>query len=309
MPAFSKGTYDRNFEQVAFLLKNDGDISNIFKTDKGFEIVQLVSKKPVLYKQLKHVTEDIRAKLLHTAFVQQFNVDVKKLSSAPTDQEIEAFAQKHHAIKKQAIAPQSVGDYNAALKGVFSIPVRNVTFGVEKDQSVLMLLTTIEDAYLPSFEKVKAAVRNDYLDQKAESLMREEIQQAQKEAKTSEFAILKERCGLSLEQVRTIKLSDKKTLEPFEKKGIAPAYIEALRHIGAVLPVPAKADQVYLVRLDAIAPIDQVGYHEELLNLKSAVLREEIARYVQGFVASLYRIATIKLNESIIAKVKDSASS
>jgi peptidyl-prolyl cis-trans isomerase SurA len=47
LPEFTTGTYSNAFEEVAFSLKNAGDISKPFKTSHGFHILKLLEAKPV----------------------------------------------------------------------------------------------------------------------------------------------------------------------------------------------------------------------------------------------------------------------
>ena len=47
LPEFTVGTYNADFENVAFSLKNKGDISKPFQTTYGFHILKLLEAKPV----------------------------------------------------------------------------------------------------------------------------------------------------------------------------------------------------------------------------------------------------------------------
>jgi peptidyl-prolyl cis-trans isomerase SurA len=47
LPEFTAGTYDADFENVAFSLKKPGDLSKPFQTSYGFHILKLLEAKPV----------------------------------------------------------------------------------------------------------------------------------------------------------------------------------------------------------------------------------------------------------------------
>jgi len=48
LPEFTTGTYNANFEDVAFSLKTNGDISKPFQTEYGYHILKLLEAKPAL---------------------------------------------------------------------------------------------------------------------------------------------------------------------------------------------------------------------------------------------------------------------
>jgi peptidyl-prolyl cis-trans isomerase SurA len=80
LPMFGSGTNQRMipaFEEAAFLLQNDGDISEPIQTDFGFHIIKRIEKKPVRpYNEMKKeiqskVNKDDRAKTTQDSFVEK----------------------------------------------------------------------------------------------------------------------------------------------------------------------------------------------------------------------------------------------
>lgn len=89
LSAFSRGQISApEFENVAFSLENDGDVSEPFKTQYGWHIVKLYGKKPVPpFEELKpeleqKVTRDSRSKLIDEALVSklkdQYKIELPK---------------------------------------------------------------------------------------------------------------------------------------------------------------------------------------------------------------------------------------
>lgn len=89
LPMFGSGTNQRMipaFEEAAFALQNDGDISEPIQTDFGFHIIKRIEKKPVRpYNEMKKeiqakVNKDDRAKTTQDSFVEK----LKKLYNFKT---------------------------------------------------------------------------------------------------------------------------------------------------------------------------------------------------------------------------------
>src|SRR5262249_846314 len=81
MPYFPKNTHDRNFEKASFTLSKEGDVSAVVKTSEGYEIVQLVGKKPQTFKPVLQVAADIKEALLNKKFNEQFSSDMRSALS------------------------------------------------------------------------------------------------------------------------------------------------------------------------------------------------------------------------------------
>jgi len=78
LPLFSRGTYDPSFEKPAFLLKNDGDLSSIIRTQDGIEILQRVQRVSAVVKSFASVKGEIKNLLTVRAFKNKFIKDVKR---------------------------------------------------------------------------------------------------------------------------------------------------------------------------------------------------------------------------------------
>jgi len=308
---FSKGTYDKQFEQMAFLLKNDNDISNIFKSkDAGkgdrFEIIQRVSKSPVLYKPLSSVKEDIYQKILLDTFKRKFVTDVARLTKKPSAEQLQLFIQEHNAVQQEAIAP-TADSGSARAHALFTIKKDEVTSVIDQGQGFIVQLDDIYKKHLPDLDQIKDVVIQDIYTSKAYALLQEQMSDAKKRSAQESFDQLAEQYGATLSSTPLIDLSDAKSPDVLKEWGIPTDYFAALENVGGVLEYSAH-EAGYLIRLDEQEPVSEQVFQDKSGEVRAALYKEEIGRYIKGFVASLHRSATINLNESLTAKIKDRAS-
>lgn len=71
-----------------------------------------------------------------------------------------------------------------------------------------------------------------------------------------------------------------------EKKGIAKAFVHE--------------SNGYVVVVDEVEPFNQETYKAKKIELAKKLTQERLRLFTEGFVASLYRPATIKLNEQLL---------
>lgn len=102
LPLFAKGEKEQVFERKAFMLQNDGDISDVFETSQGYEIVQRVEKKNAKFKEFQSVKKEIYELLLKQTFERAFAQDIKKFDLKKMQEDaLKVFAQEKHASYKE----------------------------------------------------------------------------------------------------------------------------------------------------------------------------------------------------------------
>ncbi len=84
-----------------------------------------------------------------------------------------------------------------------------------------------------------------------------------------------------------------------EKQGIPVNRMLQLEKSGLVL-TQITPEKGYLIRLDEIESLDPAKMVEKMNELKKSIEQEQISLLSEGFVASLYRNATINVNESVL---------
>lgn len=301
MPFFSRGTHHKALDRAAFLLQNDGDISEVIVTDAGAEIIQRVSKKSATYKPLKSVYKDIEKKLKSKKFKEQFAQEAQKAVSGElsVDQLV-----KKTAGSARDIALVSRNDSSAHNKALFKIKQQgDYGFYVDGDKGYLIQLVTLTKPYLPSFESLKDVISQDYYQEKASELLQQDMERAKELAKTDDIAQLAKKFSAPLKTPSAIKKSDAEEVARLQKEGLP---VDAMFSISAQGDIAeAKVDlDGFIIRLDAIAPFDNDEFAHEKDKLKKQLQSEYRRLLGAGFVASLSRNATIKVNESLLTTAK-----
>lgn len=298
IPFFAKGERDQAFERKAFMLKQAGDISEVFKTPEGFEIVQLVEKKPIQYKPLEAVKKEIEQILLQQAFAKEFSKDVKRLMGAPAtnEQAIDTFAQsKSH---KKTTVPLAEKDASKLRTTMFRVKSGEADFFIDAN-GYIVLVSEIKPRVAPALAAVQAAVEEDLHNERAENTLAERMEQAKEALKESDpasvaktFAATFMQTGMldkeqkdALEKLRTDKIPVDKMLQ-LGKKGSTGTHFEDKK--GYVFYVtdtkPGNSETDSDKQLTAIARLQQ----------------ERKSLFIEGFVASLSGNATIETNNSIL---------
>ena len=90
---------------------------------------------------------------------------------------------------------------------------------------------------------------------------------------------------------------------PLRKKIYQSIYYK-LDKIGSVAS-QVEPKNAYIVRLDAIEPLDAKEYQAKEDEIRKKLGHEYSMYFVEGFVASLYRNATIKTSESMVNTARE----
>ena len=317
--SFKKGERDQTFERAAFILKADGDISPLVTTDKGIELIQRISKKQPTYKPVSSVASSIREILIKKQFEGRANLDVRNLLQSPdfTQEKLREFAQSKGATPKKH--DDLVNNGFPLSKVAFKLKQGESSFTQEGGNATIVTLESIKKEYLPSFDQVKQRVKNDYYHEQARALLKNQLATIKKAV--DEGASLDQYKNIgSLEQTALIKKSDSQAARGLEQKGIPTKELFQLQTVGSVFAheyeknpaagLPMKLEGMsptligFIVRLD-----DKEPFNQELYEAKKEAISKEIDRSrgslaMGGFVASLYRNATIVKNDSLLQSSK-----
>lgn len=70
---FARGSRDAAFEEAAFKLNNDNKLSDVVKTDQGFYVMEFISHRPEVIRDLDQVTDEIKRRMKFEGQRQAFN--------------------------------------------------------------------------------------------------------------------------------------------------------------------------------------------------------------------------------------------
>lgn len=294
LPFFERGSKHKAFDRAAFLLQNDGDISDVVVTDDGVELIQRVSKKPATFKPLSAVRNEIEKTLRAKKFKELFTKDMQAVVSSGMQEPAVLKKSKSEVINLTSAdeTPRTKALFRVKKEGEFS-------FYVEGNKGYLVQATAIKKPYLPTFEALKDTIERDYYEEVAASMLKRDLEHAKELSKNTSFADLKKQFNITMDHTGLVKPSDAETMKQLQKKGLPVDKITKLMNEGSVVAIPTDFDG-YLVRLDEVEPFNQQEFEHKREELKKQLYGEYARMLAEGFVASLGRNATITINESLL---------
>lgn len=294
LPLFAKGQQDAVLEKKAFLLNEDGQISDVFESSHGFEIIQRVQKKAATSKSFAEVKKDISNTLLSQEFAQRFNADMKHYSVNKTmDQD----SWQRFVLEKKATATTmdlSAKDASKSKQALFRLKKKDsFDFYIDEGKGYVVLLDEIHPAHEPSFETVKAQVVDDYILAQAHHLLPERIKAMIKEITNKKPSEVARAFGARIYETGFInpkesssELYDKQI--PMDVMFQVTDKDEVISHI---------QNDGYIFKVIEVKDIDSEQAKASRPELLLSVYQETSGLFVQGFVDSLARNAKIEFSE------------
>lgn len=295
---FAKGTHYASFDKAAFLLPEAGAISEIVRTDKGFEIIQLVGKTQVTFKPLAAVAKEIRSILLKQQFGQAFAEDVNNLKERG-DEALQEFIRTKGASLGVTYTNQERGS-DKAVQALFVLEkMGDFTALVEKDNGMIVQLTSVTLRMLPELETIKDDVTSDVYDVRAQERIKVLLEEARAQAMTRPLSEIAASVGATYQATDFIgsdALDDKK--QPL-KHIISPKLHKAMTKLekAGLMTIYTTERDGYLMRCDEVAPLDQAAFQSEKARMRKDLDQQRAGTLTNGFIASLYRNATIEFNK------------
>ena len=293
--------HDKVMVETAFeQLHQDNDISDIIKTDKGYEILQRVARKSAQYKSLSSVKEQITAKLLEEKFTKRFQQDAERLTGHADyndNQAIHSFIEKHHGHKEViALEAKKPGLENMHL---FKTDLGHYAVFMDGKDGILLQCTEITKKALKPFNEIKATVAADYYKKQAQQDLESIAAQAMKQAAHMNFQeIAKEHDAELTHGTFSYKDGKSEFSQGLQRPDVSQK-IKSLQTVGEMVDLVTPTESL-LIRLDEIAPIDQALFVEKELTIKNALSSKAKYRGRDSFIASLCRRATI--NDKILIR-------
>lgn len=299
LPFFAKGERSAAFERKSFLLKQEGDISELFQTPEGIELVQLVSKKPIQYKSLAHVKGEIEQALLHQAFAKDFGKDLKNILDATgiNEKALEAFTQnKKHTKSLIALAEK---DDSKRMTTLFRLKTGEADFFIDGNVGYIVQVTDIKPRSAPQLSAVKSIVENDLLLDRAHKSLAAHLEQAKNDLKKKDPALVAKEHNATLQYTGMLHRENK---DEIEKLKAAHMPIDKMLQLGKKGSVGTEANdnKGFLFFVADTASIDKEADKDKQLTAVARANYERKGLFIEGFVASLSENATIETNNSIL---------
>jgi hypothetical protein len=297
VPFFAKNTHDKVFEKTAFLLKNDGDISEPVVTSRGIEIIKRVAKKPAVFKSLDAVKKEIRDILALKKFKEAFSDAMYSFKEDTSGSAFNAFANEHKAVQTTVTVLDN--EETKEAKALFGLHEQGsfATF-YDGQKAVAVRLDSVQKRETPSLDSVKSAVIDDLHKDRARRAFNKLVKENLSKAVETPLVTLAKTLGGSVQSTDWLKPDDTKAIDELKKKNVPVDLFSALDCVGSVAHI-IHENNAYIVRLDAMEPFDENMFQQKQQELRKKIERKVSAYFVEGFVASLYRNATIKTSESM----------
>lgn len=317
MAPFKRGEQEAVIDRAAFLLPEDGALSDVLETSKGYEILQRVNKKQQTFKSLASVRDEIRKTISEKKFSELFSHDAKQImerakavaqdaeaatSDKTADSILKKFA-KDRGGKTTFVADKPL-DNTQLMQNIFardsddSSAIQLASF-IEDDKGVLVLVTAVKTAHLPALNAVKTQVAQDMYEQRAHDRMQETLKNAKRELGSSSLDAIKKKYNGELIKAGWLNAGKQEAAQALEKKGVPVAEMLQLEKSGAVITRMAE-NAGFLIKLDEIAPLSGEEFDKKKDEISQQFQEERMSQYQEGFIASLYRNARIETNESVV---------
>jgi parvulin-like peptidyl-prolyl isomerase len=298
---FKRGTHEKEYEKAAFKLKENGEISPVVQVEKGFVILQRVARKDATFDSFDAVKESIEKILLEQKFKSEFTRQASQASRQENPQEArEAFVTAHNGVKTtmRQVKKDSDGSIEQRL-----FALRNegdfTAFVMNGEGVIVQLEKRIKTAQAP-FETVKAKVAADYYEAQATQALEAAVKEAKSHVlKNGSFAPVD---GGKISSTQFIKMDDESKIKELAEIGFSEECF-GLDWEGAVVAAFSPKKGI-VIRLDEIEEVKENELQEKKPEILKMVFERNNAVFSQAFIASLFRTATIKLNDSI-SRLKD----
>lgn len=297
---FKRGAKDKAYEKAVVRLKVDGDISPVVQmADGSFAIIQRVARKEATYKSLGQVKDSIVKSLKEQKFRTRFSKEAERAVKSGDKELFEKFIQEHKGTKG------NVGPIERSEEGLgrrlFILKKEGQSLSFLQDgKGVILTLTKKEAKRIPALSKIENKVKEDYFEKKATDALEAQMKEARSKAIADGKLIPID--GGKISSTGLIQPTNAEKIKELTNRGYPHGFMD-LDWEGAVISSLNK-DGAVVIRLDEIEKIDKTFYAAE----KQKLHKDAFKRFGQGFaasyIASLYRNATIKVNDQL-AQLKE----
>lgn len=296
MQPFARGQKEQAFDRAAFILKQDGDISPVVELEHAYVIIQRIAKDPQTYKPLKEVSHTIEQELITKEFARIFAREAKEALDAQDQITIEEFIKNHRGTSTQL--KQVTRAEKGHAKPLFELKENKYAFYLEGPKGFIVRLDTIEPAYIPTLDAIQKTVTDTLYQERATKLLDGKIQDVRTQAQNKPFAIVAQEALLQLDRIKGLSSKNMDDFKELRSKGLDPRALLEMEKIGS-FTVQNNGFDRYLIRLDEITEDEQEVTQETITQNNKQVKGQQNNAFVGSFIASLYRDATIDINNAV----------
>ena len=304
---FERGAFDSEFERAAFRLQEKDELSDVIKTEKGFEIIQLVERISASEKPLDLVKDEIIKTIKAKRAMNTLKADVEKSFRIHSDEDAFFGFIKENNLKEHQtewLTKKDISGHeleNLLAEKLFSNQKKQQDKGFFAQDGKLVLYQLMEkkDSYIPKFSEIKKEIKDNYYTKEAEKKLKEATKKAKLDFFEGEKNLenLCKKFNLKLIETEEIKKGDSVAKLELDEKLINKAFI--LDDPKQILLYKNKKGH-FLVQLAYSEPLDAEIFDlgkEKIFEDKN---NKDIGLYLEAFIASLLRNAKIERSEKIL---------
>jgi len=299
MQPFSKGEVEKSIEDVAFSLKTSGESSNVFKSEFGFEIIQLVQKASIKYKELSDVRSDIKHMLVKEAARKSFLKDIKSFPVKPSKDFLIDFARNHASNALESIALTE--NTNALkVKTLFGIPMPGeFLYEFDGNGVSLVLLDSVQDSYELKLEDVQEKALDDLYQLRVHNSLQSLVKQAKLMIPNSNIEEVAKKLNARVIYTENLYPFEKQLPENIRNMGIMPEDFFELEKVSFVKEGNTK-EGGFLIQLVKREQLSSDIYQKHEDQARKDLFKGNITENLGSVIASFRKDATIKISDSII---------
>ncbi len=309
VPLFSRGSHDVEFENASFRLQKQGDISPVFKSALGYEIVQLVERVNAVEKSLNDVREQIikTLKTRKAAVAVKNDIEFAIRMAKENDQSLLDLSVKYKASIVDTpwmIKDGEYKDLDAQLKDkAFSraVATKKAGFFSTNNDYVVYFPVQVKESKIPSFSAVKNNVERDYVQVKAQDAQRDAVKAAKVLALRNEKTFKELAASTDARHIDIAPSFGDSKIDKLKDLGQLQAKLFMLSADNQVVEYAHK-DTLYLGKIVSIEPAGDASQNKGLVS--GAKKSKQGVLTAQAFIASLRRNATIDIKKEALNAYK-----
>lgn len=273
-------------------LATDGQVSIPLKTAQGYELIQRVAKHPAKYKDFKSVEAEIKKDLATEKFKKRFMQDASRIASSAkyNPESLKKFIERYHGVKVEL--PLEAQKSGAESANLFRIEEGRYTTFLDKDFGAILLCSQVEKSRLPALSEVKSKVLNLYFEEQAHAKLKAELAAAFKDANVMKLSEIATKYDAAVAQASFENKDGKIEQSSILKENEIAQALKGMQHEGAIASVQTKTDGI-VIKLDSISKVKPELFEEQKDHLGRVMFYMKLYQIKEGFIASLYRTATL----------------
>jgi hypothetical protein len=301
LPLFGKGDKAADVERAIFLIEKEGDISQIVNTDQGFTLFQLIARHAPQYKELATVQSEIADTLLKEQFAQRFVPEAQAAYNAG-QQRWKEFVNSHRGTVKK-IEKASLDNTQLGLRALFKASQEKYAAAIEGTAGSVAYVEAISMRHLPSLESVYSQVKDEWYTAQAQLAMQKALKEALSVTLDQGIEAAAKVLQVPVQMTPLIAKNDPASLQDLKKKGFALKEALSLEVVGSAIENITPKEGSIVQLKERVLP-DESIYAAHALEVEKLLQQEQTNSTQRGFVASLYRHATIETNKSFLQEIE-----